>query len=426
MLFFQLITLALNMFKQYIYQVILGSYLLIIPNMLFAVGISTMTGDASLSNTKKNWDPEFIEGNTVVVGKDSVLLTTNTPRRIGAIRLDNRLAELSFFNFNPSTIGSIAGDSKLTTLRIIGSKNDPHALTLTGEAGVNNNPPANDYSGVSHIRFTYDSILNINAPVTIDSTFDTSDHISTIININDDVMITDKSIAKTGNNTTINIARRKSLTLSGNNMNLISAFDFKLSGILNLNGNNISFNPISLSNVENATLNVNNNVTTNTSSVVRINTINIADTKNFTVDSVNGDIFFFTPINLKGSSSTLSLTNSGISNQNFIIYNNLLSDNTEDAYGIIKIDTRTNELSLTSNYNIGKDNTHRIKALILSGSGDIILDSAIFTKQLTINGQNKTTLHQILDLGIDGNILFSSDGTLIANKGVRGKYRFCR
>ncbi|QWB86737.1 hypothetical protein JRD95_00791 [Rickettsia parkeri] len=424
MLFFQLITLALNMFKQYIYQVILGSYLLIIPNMLFAVGISTMTGDASLSNTKKNWDPEFIEGNTVVVGKDSVLLTTNTPRRIGAIRLDNRLAELSFFNFNPSTIGSIAGDSKLTTLRIIGSKNDPHALTLTGEAGVNNNPPANDYSGVSHIRFTYDSILNINAPVTIDSTFDTSDHISTIININDDVMITDKSIAKTGNNTTINIARRKSLTLSGNNMNLISAFDFKLSGILNLNGNNISFNPISLSNVENATLNVNNNVTTNTSSVVRINTINIADTKNFTVDSVNGDIFFFTPINLKGSSSTLSLTNSGISNQNFIIYNNLLSDNTEDAYGIIKIDTRTNELSLTSNYNIGKDNTHRIKALILSGSGDIILDSAIFTKQLTINGQNKTTLHQILDLGIDGNILFSSDGTLIANKGVRGNIDF--
>ncbi|WP_186787958.1 hypothetical protein [Rickettsia parkeri] len=412
------------MFKQYIYQVILGSYLLIIPNMLFAVGISTMTGDASLSNTKKNWDPEFIEGNTVVVGKDSVLLTTNTPRRIGAIRLDNRLAELSFFNFNPSTIGSIAGDSKLKMLRIIGSKNDPHALTLTGEAGVNNNPPANDYSGVSHIRFTYDSILNINAPVTIDSTFDTSDHISTIININDDVMITDKSIAKTGNNTTINIARRNSLTLSGNNMNLISAFDFKLSGILNLNGNNISFNPISLSNVENATLNVNNNVTTNTSSVVRINTINIADTKNFTVDSVNGDIFFFTPINLKGSSSTLSLTNSGISNQNFIIYNNLLSDNTEDAYGIIKIDTRTNELSLTSNYNIGKDNTHRIKALILSGSGDIILDSAIFTKQLTINGQNKTTLHQILDLGIDGNILFSSDGTLIANRGIIGDIDF--
>lgn len=113
-----------------------AAYLLATSNLVFATGISTMIGNASLSNMKTNWDPEFVEGNTVVVGKNGIRLTTDASTKIGAIRLDNTLSYIGNYASSVAapTIGSIAGIAKLQKLQTAGPGTG-QVWTLTGTAG---------------------------------------------------------------------------------------------------------------------------------------------------------------------------------------------------------------------------------------------------------------------------------------------------
>lgn len=416
-------------------------YLITTSSLSFATGISTMTGDASLSDTTTNWNPAFVDGNTVVVGADNISLTADASVTIGAIRLDHTMSEIQHFVYSniAPTIGSIAGTGLLNVLQTAGYSPNGQTWTLTGTAGVDNNPPANDYSGLSRIEFTYSSILNINAPVTIDSTFAIINRNGDRkININDNVIITSNSINSLNNpigSSTLNIAAGKSLTLSGNNINLkLVSFNFSDSGTLILSGDNTIYNPSALSNVSNAILNINNNVTTNMQSVLTINTINIADGKSLTIDAVNSDIDLLdnnASINFGGSGAVLVLTNSGMSDRIFTAYNTLAGDVLFSSDG-----TLISEKGVDGGITTSTDNT----GTITIGSGDVGVIGAE-GKSLKLVNLNQTTAASVgklyatnVNIGgvgpitatdlITSAVSFSSDGSLVADKGITGNIDF--
>lgn len=425
--------------------------LLTTSSLSIASGISTMTGNASLSDTATNWDPAFVDGNTIVVGVDNISLNANASKTIGAIRLDHDLT----INYQTGTaytftIGSIAGSGKMT----FNLQND--TLNLSGTAGTNNSPLANDYSGFFSIIISNQPTINVNAPVTIGSTFSKTNDTTIKFNFNENTTITDSSFTQISNGE-YNISANKLLTLSGSDMTLTSAFNFSDSGQLILSGDNTIFNPSSVSNASSAVLNVDNNVTTSMPSVLTINTINISDGKSFTIDAVNSDIDLLddnASINFSGSNATLVLTNSGTSDRTFTAYNtvtgNVLfsSDGTlvasKGITGNIDFAGNNGVLQLADNQSItgnvdstgssagtleflGKGTvtgsigaTNALTALKFSGAGATNIPAA---STETIEIANAGAVVTTTDL-LTGNVLFSGDGSLIADKGITGNIDF--
>lgn len=213
-------------------------------------------------------------------------------------------------------------------------------------------------------------------------------------------------------------------------MNLTSKFNFSDSGILILSGDNTKFNPTTLSNVDKAVLNINNNVTTEMPSVLTINTINIADGNSLTIDALNSDIDLLAnkaSINFSGSSASLVLTNSSGTDRNFTLFTKLNPSTTTDGYGIVRVGATTNGLTIANNggpYAIGQDNTHRLQNFIVEGAGGIVVDNTVFTKLLSMNSTGQVTFNQALDLGANGNITFGAVGKLTTDAGITGNIDF--
>ncbi|GAA5252828.1 hypothetical protein [Candidatus Rickettsia kedanie] len=121
------------------------------------------------------------------------------------------------------TIGSMSGVVKGLNITIFNNATNIN-ITVNGSAGGGNIPPVNDYSALQQVSFTQmgggdsaNSInLNINPPMTLNSTFYTS-AFSETINVNDDVIITQPTKASDAGNMNFNIAGDKSLTLSAPN-----------------------------------------------------------------------------------------------------------------------------------------------------------------------------------------------------------------
>ena len=401
------------------------TYLLIISSLSFATGISTMTGDASLSGTIKNWNPAFADGNTIVVGADNISLTADQSVTIRSIRLDHTLKDIHIAT--PINLGAVSENGSINDISIAGTKtSNCCTLNLTGAAGEDNNPPANSYTGIKNINFWRESTLFINCPTTLACGFNPDgNNIKSIVYVNDDVLV----LSGIGTMTDIIIAKNKTLTIDNNSV-LNSHFDFSDLGTLLLSGENTIFNPSTVSNVESAVLNIKNNVTTNMPSVLTINTINISDGKSFTIDALNSDINLLknhVSVNFIGNNAAIVLTNSANTDRQFTLFTHLNPSSTTDNYGIVKIRAITTGLTIANNagtYTIGQDNTHRLQNFIVEGSGSIVVDHKVFTGLLSMNSIGQVIFNQALDLGVKGNIAFGVSGKLTLNSDLTGNIDF--
>ncbi|MGX6960259.1 MAG: beta strand repeat-containing protein [Rickettsia endosymbiont of Pentastiridius leporinus] len=412
---------------------VLGLSLTLPTNEIYAAGISTIIGDATLNDTNTNWDPEFIENSTIVVGADNVRLHVNASRAIRAIRLDNTLSYMGILDDNGyiTTVGSIAGAGKLTKFQFSG---DGTNLILTGEAGAENNPVANDYSGLQEIDFAYNSNLTINAPITLnaDVVREANHYTYAKVNVNDNVILTADVL---NNVDSINIAGDKSLTLSASNSPVYrsTVLTFGANTVLNINGNNSTIVG-DIINGANGTLNINAGITTATNpTITTIKKTNIDDNITFNIDSVNSDMDLLNngaKIIFEGANSQLGLVNSSDANGNdrtFTLYANLNPSNAEDEFGIVRVATGEKNLTITDNgglFTIGQDATHRLKEFIIDqigagNIGNIVINETIFTKLLSMNSTGQVTFNQALDLGANGQLVYNADGEIVAN-GITG------
>ncbi|WP_341788121.1 hypothetical protein [Rickettsia endosymbiont of Lasioglossum villosulum] len=126
-------------------------------------------------------------------------------------------------------------------------------------------------------------------------------------------------------------------------------------------------------------------------------------------------------INFLGKNSELDLVNTGNADHKFTLFANLIPSTTQDIYGIVRVSSTTNGLTIANNgaFTIGQDPTHRLKEFIVDGSGNIIINPAIFTSLLTVNNTNQVTFNQPLNLGTNGQVIYKANGTLVVN-GVTG------
>jgi len=452
---------------KYIYNII-SLFLILMPRSVVA-GISTMISYATISDDfSQGWqNNSFNDGDTVEVDTTSItsLILVATTVNVQAIRLNQSLSflgndSMSGTKSNVINIGSIYGAGNSVQIIYAGGlmSDAGQVWTLNGNAGEDDNPTQNNYSGIQLIHFIGKSTFNLEAPITLDSEFQiASEELNVTMNINNDITIVDPSITNIGSNGIFNIAAGKALTLSGSDMNLTSPFNFSDSGILTLSGDNTIFNSSSVSNVNNAVLNINNNVQTNMPSVLTINTINIADGKSFTIDAVNGDIDLLdnnASINFGGSGAVLVLTNSGTSDRIFTAYNTLAgnvlfsSDGTLIASNGITgdVDFAGNDgvlqladaQTITGNVDsstavagtleflgagtvtgtIGA--TKALTALKFSGAGAITIPAANVATYEVANAGAVVTASDLLT----GDVLFSSDGSLVASNGITGDIDF--
>ncbi|MCC8418741.1 MAG: hypothetical protein LN590_04125, partial [Rickettsia endosymbiont of Glossina mortisans submortisans] len=409
---------------------ILGLSLTIPVNEIYAVAVSQMVGDVNLNNPNTNFNPPFVDGNTIeVINSGNMTVSNSGTYNIGAIRADQEVTAISVGSGSTDlainlTIGSMSGVVKGLNITRFNNATNIN-ITLNGNAGGGNIPPVNDYSALQQVSFTQmgggdsaNSInLNINAPITLNSTFNTSASSETI-NVNDDVIITQPTKASGAENMNFNIAGDKSLTLSAPNSiqdgTGAGRVRFNFTGansVLNIDGTNTTIRG-AITNGANGTLNVNAGVTTATdSTVTTIQKTNIADNTTFNIDSVNSNMNLLnngTSIAFKGASSELDLINTGNTDKKFTLYSNLNPSDAEDEYGIVRVEATTNNLTIANNggpYTIGQDNTHRLKEFEVKGAGNIVIDNTVFTKRFNMNSTGQVTLNQRLDLGAEGEVL---------------------
>ncbi|WP_341794073.1 hypothetical protein [Rickettsia endosymbiont of Ceutorhynchus obstrictus] len=433
----------INMIK-YLYNIIF--FCLILMPRSVAAGISTMISYATISDDfSQGWQNGFNDGDTVEVDTAGVspLILAAATVNVQAIRLNQSLPFLGNDSMNGTksnviNIGSIYGvGNSVQIIYAGGSMSDAGQVwTLNGNAGEDDNPIQNNYSGIQLIHFIGKSTFNLEAPITLDSEFQiASEELNVTMNINDDITIVHPSITSIGSNGIFNIAAGKALTLSGSDMNLTSPFNFSDSGILTLSGDNTIFNPSLVSNVNNAVLNINNDVQTNMPSVLTINTINIANGKSFTIDAVNGDIDLLdnnASINFGDSGAVLVLTNSGTSDRIFTAYNTLAGNVLFSSDGSLVADNGIAGKVTTATTNTG---TLTVVAGNVTGAigtnGGNILKQVLFNGVSNITSVDATTL-TINNAGADitatgvitAAVNYAAVGTLTADNGITGNVDF--
>ncbi|HJD59543.1 MAG TPA: autotransporter domain-containing protein [Rickettsia endosymbiont of Omalisus fontisbellaquei] len=430
---------------------ILGLSLTIPTNEIYAVAVSQMSGDVNLNDANTNFAPPFVNGNTIeVINPGTIAILDDGVYNIGAIRdgKDDTKILIGDDNLNLKaeiTIGSMSGI--IDELRIIRLRDETDIkVTLNGSAGVNNMPAANDYTALKSVAFQQfgggdkaDSIiLNINAPVTLNSAFYTTAS-SEMINVNDNVIITNFTSANGSGNMNFNIAGDKSLTFSASDSFRDDTssgrinFDFAgIDAVLNVDGADTTIRG-SITNGVNGTLNVNAGITTATDpTITTIQETNIADNIAFNIDSINSNIDLLkngANIVFKGADTELGLINTGNTDKQFTLYDNLNPSDVEDEYGVVRVEAATNALTIANDggpYTIGQDNTHRLKEFEVKGAGNIVIDNKVFTKRFNMNSTGQVTLNQVLDLGAEGEVLYNQPGTLnvSGNNPIIGKVNF--
>jgi len=312
-------------------------------------------------------------------------------------------------NANTITVANAAANATVTGI-MSGNLNYTAAGTITAQ-GVAGNVDFTDNAGTLILSGNYDNI----------GVFENAAN-ATVQVINTLVAFGDTSLGNVGNiiigddNSSAVLESPPLINFTGN---LI--FGTKGGGLKVDNNSTISGKII---NGANATFTLDGNLLITDPSAGTVNEIDIADKVTYTIDAANGNVDLLNngaKIVFEGQSSILNLVNTGNTDQKFTLYANLNPSSTTDNYGVVTVEATTNGLTIANNggpYTIGQDNTHR-SALIVSGGGNITIDNTVFVSVLEMQSTAQVTFNQLLDLGVNGKIMFVANGTLVVN-GVTG------
>lgn len=127
-------------------------------NEIYAAAVSQMLGDTNLEDPNTNFNPAFVNGNTIEVVGGGIISVPIRSFVVGAILANQNISNINLFSINPGgvvnlefSIGSIAGDAFVN--KITGNYTNFCSVTLTGSAGAGGMPVANHYSALQNITF---------------------------------------------------------------------------------------------------------------------------------------------------------------------------------------------------------------------------------------------------------------------------------
>ncbi|WP_218460839.1 hypothetical protein [Rickettsia sp. TH2014] len=116
-------------------------------------------GDVNLNNPNANFNPPFVDGNTIeVINSGNITVSNSGTHNIGAIRADQEVTTISVGNGSTDlainlTIGSMSGVVKGLNITRFNNATNIN-ITLNGNAGGGNIPLVNDYSALQQVSFT--------------------------------------------------------------------------------------------------------------------------------------------------------------------------------------------------------------------------------------------------------------------------------
>lgn len=429
-------------------------------------GIITFKGNSTISGNIGSDNPI----NIINIGNGEVKLyvsgAANFTGKVKNIKLTDTGSILTFYDGNLTTfIGDINNTTGTNSKGILNLAYDAGSVNvITGDIGNNGSlDTINILKGEATLNSQIVNATNINL-VSAGTILNLKDDINVNGNISSNVQGGGGTVNAVGGTITGTINNLDLLQCSGGNgkiLNLngdavINSIVFvdnaAASGTIKAGGkltlNNLTFNNSNAAggvleiNAEssinaailkgiNGTIQINANLTINHPSAGDVNVIRIADKKTYTIDAKGGNVNLLNngaKIIFEGEDSELDLINTSNTDKQFTLYANLNPSNAKDIYGIVRVSSSTNGLTIANNggdFTIGQDVTHRLKNFIVDNvgnpenSGNITIDNIVFTKLFSMNSKGKVTLTKNLNTGANGQIVFGADGELVAN-GITG------
>ena len=432
------------------------------PNFTIAINNNITGAIQNVSNGTNNFVLNIADGKKITGTIDSQNVLSTIINLAGNNEITGAITNATTINFNGANIKL---DSTVNSTNFVVANDGASAIVtglMTGDLGYNagnssvtatggltGNVNYNDNNGTftlgdgSKLTGTVSNGNNatvialgngsITGAITDLNTLEFSGVAGTNLNLSDTV---NTSINSNITNITYTDSPAASGTINVNTGLTAGTVTFNAS---NANGGTIIINAPStiglVANAANGTIVVNADFIIQDPNAGNIDEIRIKDKTTYTIDSVNavsGNIDLLAnnrKIIFEGVDSQLALVNSSNTDaRTFTLNNNLNPSSTQDGYGIVRVSTAGQDLTITNNggpFTIGQDNTHRLQNFIVStigtpvNPGSITIDNIVFTKLLSMNSLGIVTLNEALDLGAGGTIAFGANGTLIVN-GITG------
>lgn len=173
--------------------------------------------------------------------------------------------------------------------------------------------------------------------------------------------------------------------------------------------------------IQHTTLSVNSLLTTTHESVARIGTINIFDNSLLNIDGTRAaapiNLADGTDINLRGENSTLKLSHADNARDHAFVLKSNLESNVDD-YGIIELSSNAagKKLIINQAANEGMGIGHRLKQLIISGTGDTEVNVESKAQTISVDSTGNINFTKEASSGNNSSLQFKQAGTVIFNE----------